>query len=96
MLSDPDYSAMLFISLRLASFSYRVAYLLIIILMDVYNTLYIVRVRHVLLEWSESDYYCTYVQPQMHVIVGVSSIFIIHKLFGTHSEKNQKRFSNLI
>ena len=52
MLSDPDYSAMLFISLRLASFSYRVAYLLIIILMDVYNTLYIVRVRHVLLEWS--------------------------------------------
>ena len=66
MLSDPDYSAMLFISLRLASFSYRVAYLLIIILMDVYNTLYIVRVRHVLLEWSESDYYCTYVQPQMH------------------------------
>lgn len=94
MLSDPDYSAMLFISLRLASFSYRVAYLLIIILMDVYNTLYIVRVRHVLLEWSESDYYCTYVQPQMHV--GVSSIFIGPKLFGTHSEKIQKRFSNLI
>ena len=94
MLSDPDYSAMLFISLRLASFSYRVAYLLIIILMDVYNTLYIVRVRHVLLEWSESDYYCTYVQPQMHV--GVFSTFIAQKLFGTHSEKNQKRFSNLI
>ena len=94
MLSDPDYSAMLFISMRLASFSYRVAYLLIIILMDVYNTLYIVRVRHVLLEWSESDYYCTYVQPQMHV--GVFSTFIAQKLFGTHSEKIQKRFSNLI
>ena len=94
MLSDPDYSAMLFISLRLASFSYRVAYLLIIILMDVYNTLYIVRVRHVVLEWSESDYYCTYVQPQMHV--GVFSTFIAQKLFGTHSEKIQKRFSNLI
>lgn len=94
MLSDPDYSAMLFISLRLASFSYRVAYLLIIILMDVYNTLYIVRVRHVLLEWSESDYYCTYVQPQMHV--GVFSTFIAQKLFGTHSEKIQKCFSNLI
>ena len=94
MLSDPDYSAMLFISLRLASFSYRVAYLLIIILMDVYNTLYIVRVRHVLLEWSESDYCCTYVQPQMHV--GVFSTFIAQKLFGTHSEKIQKRFSNLI
>ena len=96
MLSDPDYSAMLFISLRLASFSYRVAYLLIIILMDVYNTLYIVRVRHVLLEWSESDYYCTYVQPQMHVGEGVFSTFIAQKLFGTHSEKIQKRFSNLI
>ena len=94
MLSDPDYSAMLFISLRLASFSYRVAYLLIIILMDVYNTLYIVRVRHVLLEWSESDYYCTYVQPQMHV--DVFSTFIAQQLFGTHSEKIQKRFSNLI